>query len=206
MAEYRITSRGGGLPKAIAAGLYCETFFIELFDYCPEQLLTSQQRSELERFLLHVPPLHARRTKEQRTQAHELLSLIAPLSEQAFVPEARVLLLKRIAGERIRPAHRPPKRVWGFDDDTMLLAKWIKQSVEICIKEGQPLSAPYWGEVREDEAWAELPIGQRSLHIARCALEERGFRLPADPTVRNRMSKIGDLCDLIVKAREEKQG
>ena len=206
MAEYRFNTRGAGLADAIANGFYSETYFTGLFDQCPEKLLTEEQRRQLDHFLLYVPRLHARRTTKQRRQAKDLAELIGPLTKDALVPEARELLLRRIAGETIRQAHRPAHKISDRQSDTMLLAKWIKQSVEACIREGQPLNVPRWGVVGEEPSWSQLPLAERSLRIARKALVERGFRPPADPALRNGMSKIPDLRQLIVNAREEEQG
>ena len=205
MADYRIHSRGAGLAKAIAKGFYSERYFSELFDYCPEQLLTEDQRRRLDHFLLHVPRLHARRTKKQREDAEELLKLIGPVTKGALVPEARELLLRRIAGGTIRQPHRPPKRT-SSGIDASLLAKWIKQSVEGCIEQGRPLDVPWWGIVTDDPSWSELPLAERSLRIAWKALHDREIDVPSCATLRNRMSQIPDLRHLIVKAREEKQG
>ena len=206
MAEYRFYTRGAGLAEALADGFYSETYFSQLFDQCPEQLLTDEQRRQLDHFLWHVPRLYARRTTKQRQQAQELLKLIGPLTKDALVPKARELLLRRIAGETIRQPHRPANQISHRTFDTMLLAKWIKQSVEACIREGQPLNVPHWGAVGEDPSWSKLPIAERSLRIARRALVERGFSPPSDAALRNGMSKIADLRQLIMKAREEEQG
>lgn len=206
MAEYRIHSRGAGLAKAIANGFYSERYFSELFDYCPEQLLTDEQRRRLDHLLFHIPRLRARRTKKQREEAEELLKLIGPVTEGALAPEARDLLLRRIAGGTIRLPHRPRTRLPNSGFDPALLAKWIKQSVEGCIEEGQPLDVPWWGILTEDPSWSELPLAERSLRIARKALRDREIDVPSCATLRNRMSKIPDLRHLIVKAREEKQG
>jgi hypothetical protein len=206
MAEYRFNTRGAGLAEAIRDGLYSESYFSGLIDQCPETLVTDEQRRQLDYFLLHVPRLQARRTTKQRQQAQDLLELIRPLTKDVLVPEARELLLKRIAGETIRQAHRPANQTSHRLSDTMLLAKWIKQSVEACIREGQPLNVPRWGVVSEDPSWSQLPLAERSLRIARGALVARGFRPPADAALRNGMSKISDLRQLIVNAREEEQG
>lgn len=203
MPEYRIISRGEGFAKPIADGFYSETYFSQLFKYCPEQLLTEAQHRWLDGFLLNVPRLHARRNKQQRLEAEELLKLIARVTEGALVPDARELLLRRIAGGTIRQPHRPANQSSTLATDPGLLTKWIKQSVELCIEEGLPLTVPWWGMVEEDSSWSELPLAERSLRIARRALSNRGFRLPSDATLRNQMSRIVDLRHLIVKAREE---
>ena len=206
MTEYRIHSRGEGLAKAIEGGFYSETYFSQLFDYCPEQLLTDEQRRGLDDFLFRVPRLHAHRTRKQREEAEELLKLIGPLTERALLPEARKLLLKRIAVGPIRKPHRPANRTFSRKSDAWLLAKWIKQSVEACIVEGRPLDVPWWGLVTEDPSWSKLPLAERSLRVAWKALHDRDIDVPSCATLRNRMSEIADLRHLIVKAREEKQG
>jgi hypothetical protein len=206
MAEYRFITRGAGLAEAIADGFYSEGYFSQLFDQCPEQLLTDEQRRGLDRFLFCVPNLHSRRTTKQREQAKCLLRLIGPLTKDTLVPEARELLLRRISGGTIRQPHRPANQVSHRGYDATLLAKWIKQSVEACIEEGRPLIVPRWGSVAEDPLWSTLPIAERSIRIAWRALYERDFDLPSYATLRNRMSKIADLRHLIVKAREEEQG
>lgn len=206
MAEYRIHSRGEGFAKAVAAGHYSETSFSQLFDYCPEQLLTDDQRLRLDHLLFHMPRLHARRTKDQKKEASELLALIAPATEGSLVPEARELLLKRIAGIAIRASNRPKRPVSLLESYEILLAKWIKQSVEACIREQRPLSVTWWGPVTEEPAWSELPLSERSIRIADKALRDRGIDLPSLATLRNRMSAIPDLRHLFVNDREEKQG
>jgi hypothetical protein len=206
MAEYRIHSRGEGFAKAVAGGHYSETSFSKLFDYCPERLLTDDQRRRLDHLLFHMPRLHARRTKEQRKEASELLALIAPATEGPLVPEARELLLKRIAGIAIRASNRPKRPLSLLEPYEILLAKWIKQSVEICIKEQRPLNVMWWGPVTEEPSWARLPLSERAIRIASKALHDRGLDLPSLATLRNRMSRISDLRHLIVNEREEKQG
>ncbi len=206
MAKYRIHSRGGGLAGAIANGFYSERYFSQLFDYCPPQLLTDEQRRRLDHFLFQVPRLHARRSKMQKQEAEELLELVAPLTQDSLVPEARRLLLKRIAGSAIRPSHRPQRRTASLKTDEIILAKWIKQSVEGCIEEGRTLEVPRWGAVAEDPSWSTLPKAERSIRIAWKALHDREYDLPSYATLRNSMSTIPDLRHLIVKAREEEQG
>lgn len=206
MAEYRIYTRGAGLAKAIGKGHYDERYFSELFDQCPERLLTDEQRRQLDHFLEHVPRLQARRTAKQREQGQHFVELIGPLTKDALVPGARELLLRRIAGHTVRQSHRPANQISHRLSDTLILAKWIKQSVEACLREGRPLSVPRWGVVEEDPSWSRLPRAERSLRIARRALIERGYRPPADGALRNGMCKIPDLRHLIVKAREAKQG
>jgi hypothetical protein len=208
VAAFRFYTRGAGLAEAIADGFYCETYFTGLFRECPEPLLTEGQFGRLEQFLFMVPRLHAKRTKSQRAEAAELLSLISEATAGALVEEARELLCRRIAGERIRAAHRPKanKHLAGRDGQAILLAKWIKQSVEECLRKGWALEVPRWGSVQEDPVWLKLPRSERALQIACSAVRGRGYPLPSDPTLRNRMSQIPDLHHLIVKAREEKQG
>ena len=206
MAEYRILSNGEGFAEAVAAGHYSETSFSQLFDYCPEQLLTDDQRRRLDHLLFHVPRLHARRTKRQRKEAEELLALIAPVTQGSLVPEARELLLKRIAGIAIRASNRPKRPVLLLEPYEILLAKWIKQSVEACIKEQRPLNVAWWGPVTEEPAWSKLPLSERAIRIADKALRDRGLDLPSLATLRNRMSRISDLRHLIVNDCEEKQG
>jgi hypothetical protein len=206
MAEYRIHSRGAGLAKAIASGFYSERSFSQLFDYCPEKLLTRRQRGKLDDLLFNVPRLHARRTRKQREKAEELLKLIGPVTKDALVPEARDLLLKRIAGKTVRKPHRPTRLPSHRDVDITILAKWIKQSVELCVEEGLPLNVPRWGLVAEDPSSSKLPLAERSIHTACKALRERGFEVPSCATLRNRISTFPDFRHLIVKARKEEQG
>ncbi len=207
MVEFVIHSRGTGLAKVIASGLYSEKFFSELFDFTPEQLLTEEQRRRLDNLLFRMPRLHGRRTKKQRLEAEELLEIIASVTEGELDAEARELLLKRIAGATIRPPHRPKKtRKFGYDFDVTVQAKWIKQSVELCIQEGIPLNVPRWGDVEDDPSWSTLPTAERASRIAWKVLHERGFEPPSPATLRNRISEIPDLRHLIVKAREEIQG
>ena len=208
MAKYRFYTRGAGLAEAIASGFYCETYFTGLFSQCPERLLTEVQFQRLEQFLFAVPPLHAKRTKSQRDEAAELLSLISTATAGALVEDARDLLCRRIAGQTIRAASRPKsnKSLNNPDAQAILLTKWIKQSIEQCLREDRDLEVPHWGAVEEDPAWSDLPCSQRALKFAVRAVRGRGYQLPSEPALRNRMSQIPDLHHLIMKAREEKQG
>lgn len=183
MAEYRFVVRGEGLVSAIEEGFFCTSYFTDLLDRTPEPLLPPDALQQLNNFLEDPsPPDRWNKTRKQEGLA--FAALVQASQRDALVPEAKDLLCKYLSGKSLRKRGRPSKKFRALRD-LPLIAKVIKDHVEVCLREGKPLIIPKLGEVFEDGEWRSLPVSERAMLIAHKALQDRGYDPPSVRTLRN---------------------
>lgn len=192
MAKFCFELRGEGFAEHVETEFFRVSNLVDLLNRTPEPLLEAAQFGRLLTFIGKDVPVD-RWTSEHRHEGLALAALVRASERDALVPEAKGVVCAYLEGKLKRRAGRPKKIFSLSGRDLPMLAKFIKQHVEICIQKGQPLVIPQLGEVCEEPEWQRLPTSERAMRIAHKALSDWGLNPPAVATLRNKLPKFSTL-------------
>lgn len=149
-------------------------------------------------------PRRDRRKKAEQQEGLELSALVRASKADALCDEARDVLIRRIEGVSLRPAHRPIRISSNSDLNTIrYMSAYLKLHIQDRLEASQPLDIPDWGVVEEDARSIKMPLATRALYLAGKELSDRGFDVPALPRLRNLIIGLeANIRELKVNDRE----
>lgn len=192
MAKFIFIVRGEGFPHFVRTEFCRSSHFADLLRRTPEQLLEGSQFERLQTFLADNAPVD-RWKAERKREGMALAALVRASNRDALIPEVKALLCQHLEGKLPRKRGRPKKPGGGSRHDMPLLAKFVKEHVELCISEGRPLEIPAFGAVEEQAEWRKVPPSERAMRIAHKMLRDRGYNPPSIRTLRNKLPKESTL-------------